>query len=686
MKHFILFLFNYFIFAEFLTRNHQILIESLTGKGNECKVTIEKLEIIQQISERRTIDGLLNNGDVNQIVAMYFADKVDRSDILEINDDTPTDSTLEDVFGKDKIAKVLNRQKMSDNKKTQNDEKKIENDSIQKSETEQVATNETASIVTNTTDEMVNITVGNISSGIEGKEELNIEQQDNMRLQGVMNGMGIGGNNVQNVADGGQNIAQAAPNADGGQNIVQAAPNADVGAGVANAAEGAANAAQNAAPNAGNGFFNYLNGFNIPGLGMIRDFYYQRVLPPTMQKKNKYEPEVIDDENNKEDEANIIIEITEQTAYSNVSNSGELFISLAVIYEFGSSDYGVKKNLTKAYEYFEQAGIRGESLGIQKMNLHLLGSREEQIKFLKTCIEVSKSDQCRHLLGQIYLDKDYSKHSVNKAVEQFVIAADNGYEDSIQELMQIHLFNKEWLNLRTAEIYIDLLLKKSVAKPINNEIVKLIYAIWDVTGSTEVFRKLLKYVVQTKNDSDLDKWYKLGYRKYLLGDIDRALLVFSFASFLNHDESTKAAAYIWDKNLTKNLTCRLGHHKLWAAYFYLRQSSLNNKEVINFSKIMYDLAEEGQLKNVVPKSLYEVAYDGYQSIVDQSVHARFNLAHMKYNGKGVAKNTAEALEDFDYIINKGWNSNKYEDLLPCYLSKIYYNVLQTYDSIIAYFD
>lgn len=72
----------------------------------------------------------------------------------------------------------------------------------------------------------------------------------------------------------------------------------------------------------------------------------------------------------------------------------------------------------------------------------------------------------------------------------------------------------------------------------------------------------LLQVMKLQDFNEMDDYYKLGYKKYLLGEFDQALMIFSFCAMLGRTICVKAAAYIWENNLTKNISCNLGQHML----------------------------------------------------------------------------------------------------------------------------
>ena len=65
---------------------------------------------------------------------------------------------------------------------------------------------------------------------------------------------------------------------------------------------------------------------------------------------------------------------------------------------------------------------------------------------------------------------------------------------------------------------------------------------------------MLEVINKSKPELDIQEWYDLGYRKFTMGDFDRALLTFAFAAHTNHLDSVKAAGFIWANNMTEELT------------------------------------------------------------------------------------------------------------------------------------
>ena len=174
--------------------------------------------------------------------------------------------------------------------------------------------------------------------------------------------------------------------------------------------------------------------------------------------------------------------------------------------------------------------------------------------------------------------------------------------------------------------------------------------------------------------SDQDKyvldWFDLGYTKYMLGDFDRALMVFSFAAGIQHLEAMKSAGYIWSKNLTKSLTCNLGHHKLCAAYYYMQACIRKDEEAwISLSNTVYSLEKEGFFKDETVKHFsLGFSYLSVSFVSKSSNHATFNEALFYYEGDGIIQNKTKAFEILDKLYEKA-KEGDYDLFLPVLLAK-----------------
>ena len=79
--------------------------------------------------------------------------------------------------------------------------------------------------------------------------------------------------------------------------------------------------------------------------------------------------------------------------------------------------------------------------------------------------------------------------------------------------------------------------------------------------------KYIDTLASLKLPLEFTELYEMGFNKYKIGDYDRALIIFSFCALAHDIECMMSAAYIWEKNLTTQLSWRF---ESCASYYYMQ--------------------------------------------------------------------------------------------------------------------
>ena len=90
----------------------------------------------------------------------------------------------------------------------------------------------------------------------------------------------------------------------------------------------------------------------------------------------------------------------------------------------------------------------------------------------------------------------------------------------------------------------------------------------------------------TQYFNEMDEYYKFGYRKYIMGELDQALMIFSFCALNGRLLCIKAAAFMWENNLTQSLTWRLGPHNICASYYHFQLYLKGAQSMLKISRII----------------------------------------------------------------------------------------------------
>lgn len=154
----------------------------------------------------------------------------------------------------------------------------------------------------------------------------------------------------------------------------------------------------------------------------------------------------------------------------------------------------------------------------------------------------------------MYNNLGFEKSNITQAIHHFDLAVEGGFYDAAVPLAEIYSSDLTHFDMDKADHYMDIVYKHGTKNFISLETVEYYKDRVVETLNETYFDRFYDLIANSEEDTDVKAWYSFGYRKYTMGEFDRALLAFSFGALMNHVESMKAAAYIWANNLTEELT------------------------------------------------------------------------------------------------------------------------------------
>ena len=285
---------------------------------------------------------------------------------------------------------------------------------------------------------------------------------------------------------------------------------------------------------------NLFNGMAIPGLAALGNFWNNRIMPKN--RKNS---------NSNDEEEHIFIRNLKELAYSDIEDADEYFMILGNIYLMGDKDYNIVENITTAAFFYEEAAKRGNIDGMANAGTFLISrNKARAYKYLKVCAEADNTG-CHFSLGTLLIDVMFEKSNVTKAISHLEKAfAVESYSALAAKILVKVYREDEYRDDELADFYFNHYFENTDRKlftldDLNFYIEKIIEE-----KEEKYFKTYFKILLDSETDPDTAKWYKLGFRKYTMGEFDRALLAFTFGSLMSHKEAMKAAGYIWSNNLT----------------------------------------------------------------------------------------------------------------------------------------
>ncbi|CAI2387601.1 unnamed protein product [Moneuplotes crassus] len=355
------------------------------------------------------------------------------------------------------------------------------------------------------------------------------------------------------------------------------------------------------------------------------------------------------------------------------SNSSLLFYNIGNIYFSGNTEFGVIKNIEKARKYYKLAADMDNPLAIYNLGiLAIQKNASYSLQMFERCAKPNFSS-CYIGQGKIYSNQGFSERNLTKAVESFEKGLELGDFEGASNLSELYFNELDIKNDTKALEYLDIAINNTDSPgPKLLRIIKYLEnsASIEDPGNCEKAYNLIKNLIEI---GEINEWYFYGYKKYTTGKFDQALQLFSFASMNGHKLATLAAAYIWEHNLTQNLTCRLGHHSLCSFVYNMHSFFLGDKfaglratRVITSLNTKINVSENAQIK----------ANELYFQILE---HLSEDIPEAKFNKASLIVATSpdkidEADDIWDSMIYDSWNGKiDIKNLAPAVLSKLYHH-------------
>lgn len=154
----------------------------------------------------------------------------------------------------------------------------------------------------------------------------------------------------------------------------------------------------------------------------------------------------------------------------------------------------------------------------------------------------------------VYKNNVFEGHNISKAIKSFEAALDHEEYEGAVYLAEIYLNYEDYQNRTKGLEYLDEAIKLTDVPFPKLLMISKFFEDQTLLQSFVTCKRVYKLMKSLINMGEIKEWYYLGYQKYTIGEIDQALLLFSFASLGGHKKAALAAGYIWEHNLTQNLT------------------------------------------------------------------------------------------------------------------------------------
>ena len=278
---------------------------------------------------------------------------------------------------------------------------------------------------------------------------------------------------------------------------------------------------------------------------------------------------------------------------------------------------------------------------------------------------------CHLGLGKTYVTGTGLKQNVQKGIEILENILDTQFRSEAASVLAIAYSNfPEYKNDEKFSEYLQISIQdpKNVNNRLQNYLHKNTAFVKDDKGDCSELMEAIKVIHSV---SELDEWYKFGYKKYTMGEFDQALMVFSFAALNGHVKSIKAAAYIWDKNLPQTYTCIFENHKICASYYYSMLFIRGEDQSISYMHQV--LSKMREYDDSIDELYQEIVKLIYSSPKFSNPEYNFNRAEILYTGFEGIQNKTEAIMIWDQMIDDSINQRiDRKNFAPVVLTKYYY--------------
>lgn len=202
---------------------------------------------------------------------------------------------------------------------------------------------------------------------------------------------------------------------------------------------------------------------------------------------------------------------------------------LSELYLKGDTENGVIRDVNLAQFYLEVAAERGSLLA--KFNLAIVLRDEEPERALELFNELIDYN---YALGYLGLGSMYYKGiGVEKNYTESLMYFEKAFIEVENEASSFmaYIYNKpEMYNETLTDIYLSIALGKESDMRAKLLAIDLTYQNKHNFTEDIVCNQVLHSIAGLLKYNEMQEFYKLGYRKYTMGDFDSALMYFSFAA------------------------------------------------------------------------------------------------------------------------------------------------------------
>jgi TPR repeat protein len=317
-------------------------------------------------------------------------------------------------------------------------------------------------------------------------------------------------------------------------------------------------------------------------------------------------------------------------------------VALGDYYLLGNPLLGIPKDLGKALKTYEKALELKNFNSLSRLaKLYLYGwkdleqDRPKALYYLKKGLK-SNSDECIHLLGDVYRTGNGVSIDYTLALGYYKAAADNGYIPSLNCLGEMYYYGLGVSkNVDLALKYFSIAAKQDYYKAKYN----IGLAIFEGIHFPQSNENALQLFLEVTSDLLASRYIANAYKSYSVGDAKGFYLYFLVASALGSQNARESLSYIHEKSLNPNL-CKSS--KDYCTGFYLLKSLVHDRSEYSYQKM-------GKLLYKASPPDYEKAYEYYSNAIT-SGEALYMLGYMTEEGQGCEQSYEKALSIYNSII------------------------------------
>ena len=229
-------------------------------------------------------------------------------------------------------------------------------------------------------------------------------------------------------------------------------------------------------------------------------------------------------------------------------------LKLFDLYSRGDPERGIKPDPKQAKHYIEIAANTGNLIAI--FNLAVMEQNSnitKSVELFEKCAEGGMED-CNLGIGHAYAMGKGVEQNVTKGIEHLEKVNGSKFNEAAAFLAMIYSQFPEFKNETKALYYLEIALEGDNNVQASFQKFVLLYDKITKEHNFDTCKESMDLIKDMTDGTFFIKWLEMAQIKYKIGEVNQALMMYSFAALMGSKAGAESAAYIWRNNLTHGMS------------------------------------------------------------------------------------------------------------------------------------